>query len=330
MKFQLDFLEHNSHWLKQNPLGDPEHRTVTIITPSDRSRQEAMPAIWMLSGYGGTGTSFLSFVPWQETLLERVNRLWSQDSLPAVRFILPDVFTSLGGSQYLDSSAIGPYESYLWSELLPFVEEIYPVTKRGLAGKSSGGYGALIHGMRHPEIFSAVAAHSADMLFEWAYLPDFPKLFSVIRQAGGEKEFWQAFRISASRPADWFTAMSLLAMAAAYSPNPDNGGIGVDLPLDPETLERRDEVWARWVQWDPLSMVLESHYQAALKSLALLYFDVGQEDEYNLQYGARRFQQILRRLSIPHVYEEFGGGHRHTTHRYDKSLPLLARTLGVF
>ena len=71
--------------------------------------------------------------------------------------------------------------------------------------------------------------------------------------------------------------------------------------MDLQTCELIDEQWARWLAWDPVRMV-DAHAHA-LRQLRLLYFDCGTEDEYNLLYGARRFQRSLERLGVAHRFE---------------------------
>lgn len=281
----------------------------------------------MLAGFTGTGASFLSYRPWQETLCERINRLDRERLIKPMRFVLPDAFTALGGSQYMDSPAIGSYETYLWQELLPFVESHYRTARRGVAGKSSGGFGALITAMRHPHLFSGLVSHAGDMLFEWAYLPDIPKCLNTVRVAGGLTAFWQAFRQAKDKPSGWIEAMNVLAMAAAYAPNPSRPDFPADLPVNPDTLELIDDIWRRWIAWDPVRMVDDVAYQTALARMRLVYFDAGDQDEFNLQYGAAQLHAKLERYGIAHVFEIFSGGHFRTDHRYDRSLPLLSDRL---
>ena len=237
--YRLESFWHDSVALADNPLGDPTHRQTWVLTPEGHDADVPLPAIWMLASFMSTGSAFLSFRPWQENLWDRVNRLHATGMLPPVRFVLPDVFTRLGGSQYLDSPAIGAYQTYLWQELLPAMEDRYATRNRGLAGTSSGGYGAIVSALLGPTLFSGLVAHAADMGFSWGYLPDYPKFLEVIRRFGGVEAFWQTFLASPSKPQEWLTAVNLLAMAAAYSPNMDALPPHVDLPLDPVTLEPR-------------------------------------------------------------------------------------------
>ena len=87
-----------------------------------------------------------------------------------------DCWTSLGGSQFLNSPGTGRYLDYLCDEVVAFVDERYPTLParehRGIAGKSSGGYGAMVAPMLRPDVFGALASHAGDALFEHCYLPD--------------------------------------------------------------------------------------------------------------------------------------------------------------
>ncbi len=102
---------------------------------------------------------------------------------PAI-VVFPDCFTSLGGNQYVNSSAIGRYADYLTRELIPFVDREFRTLAsrehRGCFGKSSGGYGAIIHAMRHAQYWGAVADHSGDALFDFCYFTDWPRTLNEL------------------------------------------------------------------------------------------------------------------------------------------------------
>lgn len=325
MRYRLVSHRVESRALAGNPLHDPFVRPLLLLVPEDSAPDTELPAVWMLPGFSSTGASFLNAQPWQETLLDRLNRL---DMAPA-RFVLPDVFTALGGAQYLDSPAIGAYASYLWEELLPWVEAEYRTGRHGLAGKSSGGFGAIYTALTRPGRFAAVAAHAADMGFEWCYLPDFPKLWAETRRHGGVETFWARFRSARDKPSGWMTAINLIAMAAAYSPDPGRPAPHAAFPVDPMTLELLPEIWERWLAHDPVRLIESPSSQAAARALAYFHFDAGEEDEFNLQYGAERLHRRLAELAIGHHFETFPGGHFRTNHRYDVTLPRMTAALSA-
>ncbi len=325
-RFRVVVERFRSRLLEGNPLGDPVERDLHLVVPETLEPGRKLPVVWCLVGYGGVGKMLLRDDPWEEGLRERLDRLLREGRVGPGIYVLPDCFTRYGGSQYLNSTATGPYEDYLWKELLPFVTSKYPCGRHGVMGKSSGGFGALVQGMRHPEILSAVACHSGDAAFEYCYLGDIPKFLDAIGQKGGLDRFLAAFD-SAPKKRDgrWMTAMNLLAMAAAYSPRPGGSTLGIDFPCDLVTGEMRDDVWKRWLDWDPLRMV--DRHAAALKGMRLVFLDCGTKDEFHLQYGARMLDRRLQALGVRHIYEEFDDGHMGISYRYERSLPLLWEAL---
>lgn len=315
-----------SELLRENPLGDPHRRTLRLLVPEDAAGP--LPVVWILAAYAGTAAALVEEDPWSENLLDRVNRLSAEGRLDDAIFALPDCFTLLGGSQYLDSPAQGPYQRHLWEELRPAVEAAFPTTgKHGVAGRSSGGYGAFLQAVAQPSYVRAVACHAGDMAFELVYPGSFAALAQAMERFGGVPELVEAFRASPmKRSGAFFMAIQALCMAACYSPAAE-APLGIDLPFDPRTLELREEVWARWLAHDPLRMIERSEVQDALRGLDLLFFDCGSRDEYALQYGQRRLTRRLSELGIAHEAEEFPDGHRSTSYRFDVSLPKLVRAL---
>jgi enterochelin esterase family protein len=267
--------------------------------------------------------------PWSAALDDRMDALIEAGCGEAI-LVMPDAFTRYGGSQYLNSSATGRYEDHVIEELVPYVDRAYRTlpgrAHRGVLGKSSGGYGALVLGMRHADVFGAVASHSGDVYFDYCYRGDIPGFCSEVQRAGGIGPWFDAFQAKRQKKHDDLEILNILAMAAAYSPNPATPPFGIDLPCDLETGAFREDVWSRWLEHDPLRL-LERHADA-LRSLVLLFVDCGIRDEYHLHHGLRLFVGRLRALGIPHEHQEFDDGHMNVSYRYDVSLPKLVRALG--
>ena len=323
-------VEFSSRVLRRNPLGDPSVRRLPVyLPPGYATSSRRYPVLFALSGFTGSGRSWLNTSPWGEALDARLDRLHATGVLAPTIVVMPDCCTRWGGSQYLDSSATGRYEEHLIGEVVPWVEKncrtLPGRAHRGVFGKSSGGYGALRLGMRHPEVFGAVACHSGDMGFEFCYFPDFPKFLRQVERHGGVAGFVRAFEASPRKSHELFDAMNILAMAACYSPQPGRPfGIGLPMHLHTGALDRG--TWERWLRQDPLRLL--PRHAAALRSLRLLYLDCGSSDEFALHLGARQFHAGLQRLGIRHRYEEFDDGHMNVSYRLDRSLPLLRRALG--
>ncbi len=323
----VEVIRHESDALRDNPLGDPHVRDLHVIVPDDLEPNEAVPCVWWLSGYSGVSRSMLSHSPWEEGLAERVARLRAEGKIGKMIIALPDAFTKWGGSQYLGSTAHGDYATYLLDELRTAVESRWSICGHGIAGKSSGGFGAIVHAMRRPELFGAVACHSGDMGFELAYTGELPILMTAIHDAGSLEAFVSKFDAATKKKSGrWIGPLSVLAMAAAYSPDPSRP-LGVALPFDLETGAIDREVFARWLAHDPVQMIDEAACQSSLQAMKLVFVDCGSKDEYHLQWGARGFAKKLCDLGIAHEFEEFPDGHRGTGYRLDVSLPKLYAAL---
>jgi putative esterase len=315
--------------LRDNPLGDPANRRLPVILPPDYSAESERryPVLIALTGFTGRGIMLLNDDAWQPNLAERLERLYAA-GMPHAIVVLPDCFTRYGGSQYINSGATGRYEDYVIDEIIPWVDAHYRTLatpqSRGVFGKSSGGYGSMILGMRHPEVFGALACHSGDMLFELCYAPDFPKMCNRVNKSGGVEAWWRQFDAQAKKNDADFEALDILAMAACYSPDP-NAPLGIGLPVDLHTCERIPEVWARWLDWDPVELL--DRYGESLRGMRLVFMDCGDRDQYYLHYGARVMAARLAARNIAFEHEEFDDNHNSIQYRYDVSLPKLLAAL---
>jgi S-formylglutathione hydrolase FrmB len=310
--------------LRGNPLDDPYTRDVIVYLPPDysSSNSKGYVTVFFLAGFGGSGRSLLNFDPLGENIESKINRLFTEGKCGPMILVMVDCFTRFGGNQYINSSATGMYEDYITKEIVPFIDKNYNTSSRCTMGKSSGGYGAILLGMRNPDIFHGFVDHSGDAAFEYCYLPDFPRALETFRTHGNSPRKWlDAFwsRPNRHRKADE-AALNVLAMAAHYSPNP-NSELGVDLPFNTDTGELSYKVWNRWLEWDPAKLI--ERYSNNLRKLKLIFIDCGAKDEFNLQWGARIIHSRLDDLGIRHYYEEFDDGHSNISYRYDVSLPKI-------
>jgi enterochelin esterase family protein len=318
--------------LAGNPLGDATARRIAVwLPPSYASAPERRyPVIYWLAGYAGTGETLFSGTPWQPGLGDRLDRLAASGAMGEAIVVAPDCFTRWGGAQYLDSPAIGNYETHVVREVVPAIDARFRTVAardaRAIGGKSSGGFGALVLAMRHPDVFAAVASHAGDMYFELAALPDLPVAARTLRRHGGVAGFLRRFEEKEKKDGADFTTMMVLAQAGAYSPDPGRAN-GVALPFDLDTGEIDWTVWRRWKAWDPVEMV--ATHAEALRRMKLIFVDAGSRDEHNLDLGARIFIRRLQTLGIACEHQEFDDGHRSTAYRYDVSLPRLAAVIGA-
>lgn len=320
-------ITHESAALANNPLGDDPVRKLHLIVPDDHDPKTPVPCVWWLAGYAGVGRGMLSHDSWQEGLEERVARLTKEGRIGPMIFALPDAFTKLGGCQYLSSPAVGDYETYLLEELREVVTSRYAISSHAIAGKSSGGYGAIVHAMKRPDLFDAVVCHSGDMGFELSLYPDLPKLMNAVRDHKGVENLVRDFdRALKKKTGRWFGPISMLALAAVYSPD-ENEPLGIGLPFDIENGTFDDKRLAQWKTHDPVEMIEKPEHQAALKQMKLVMIDCGNRDEHALHWGALNFHRKLERFEVPHVYETFDDGHRSTSYRLDESFPRIFEAL---
>ena len=323
----------SSRVLQGNPLGDPHERPVWVYLPpgygDDPGRR--YPTVYAIQGLTGQVDMWWNRSPFRPNFPERVDELFAGGSARPCILVLVDAWTSLGGSQFVNSPGTGRYLDYLCDEVVALVDERYPTLAsrdhRGLAGKSSGGYGAMVVPMLRPDVFGALATHAGDALFEVCYLPDFPVAVRTLRDRyeGSYDRFWADFR---SRPA--FSVehdeelLNAWCMAACYSAEPDGT---VTLPFDTATGRLRDEVWQRWLELDPVRMAPK--HADALRSMRGIWIDAGKRDEYYLDLGAVAFAAELDALGVEHTLELFDATHMGIEYRYPTAIAFLAERLSL-
>ena len=317
----------DSQVLRDNRLGDPAERIVDVYVPAG-SDGAGLPLLTDLVGFTAGGPAHTNWAAFRENVPERLDRLIGEGRMPPVVIAFPDCFTRLGGNQYVNSAAMGPWADFLTGEMLGAVESRFGcggVGRRGVYGKSSGGYGAIVHALDHADVWAAAACHSGDMAFELCYLPDMPDVLRALARGDGTIEAWWKKFEAASKPSDGaMKVVNILAMAASYDPDPSQF-LGLRLPVTADTCELIAERWAEWLAHDP---VVKLERQAdSLRGLKALYIDCGVADQFNLVYGARRFKRRLDELRIAHRYEEFDDNHSSVDYRMDESLPFLAKAL---
>lgn len=316
--------------LRDNPLGDPFTRRVPVYLPPSyaTSPDRRYPVLYFLTGFTGRGLAMLNVDPFVPSVPERLDAMFADGRAREAIVVMPDCFTRFGGSQYVDSPAVGRYEDHVAGELVPLIDARYRTLAtrdaRGVFGKSSGGFGAMWLGMRHADVFGGLACHSGDMYFEYCYKPDFPRCVDILRRAGGVEEWFREFEAAPKKTGDHHHVLNILAMAACYSPDASQP-LGVALPFSLETGEVREEVWARWLEFDPVFAC--TRYADALRSMRSLFIDCGTRDEFRLHHGARVLSARLRALGVAHEHEEFDDTHMSITYRYDVSVPKLCEAL---
>jgi len=326
--------EHTIHStaLEGNALGDPADRPLWVYTPPgyDDDPDRRYPSIYAIQGLTGQLDMWRNRSAFRQNYPELLDRAMAGGECGPAVVVFVDCWTSLGGSQFLDSPGTGNYHTFLCDEVVPWVDERYrtlaAAEHRGIQGKSSGGYGAMVTPLLRPDLFGGLATHAGDSVFEACYLPEFRETVRALRDHyhGSFDEFWRDFRSRPpmSRDSDG-VLMNDWCMAACYSADPDGT---VRLPFDTETGELIPEVWERWLAWDPVRMIRER--QDAARSWKAVYIDAGKKDEWYLDLGSQAFKRECDALGVEAFIELFDGTHMGIEYRYPKGTAYLVERLG--
>jgi len=329
----LDRLLVESDLLAGNPLGDPAHRPLWVYRPPgvERDHPKPLPSVYVIQGYTGQLDMWRNRNPFEPTFLERLDHLFATGNAPDAVVVMVDAWTSYGGSQFIDSTSTGPYMSYLCDEVVPFIDERYPTAPhrdhRGLTGKSSGGYGAMVVPMLRPDVFGGIASHCGDALFEACYLGEFRLAARKLRdEFGGSYEtFFEELAAADHVDLERFAEpVEVYGYAACYSPDPGAPGKAL-LPFELETGRLVDDVWEQWLAWDPVR--LAPVHADALRSMKRIHLDAGRRDEYFLDLGATAFAREVEKAGATCTLDLFDGTHAGLVYRYPGAIRELAIAL---
>ncbi len=312
--------------------------------------------LYDLVGFTGSGLSHANWKPFGDNVPERAARLVHERKMGPAIIVFPDCFTALGGNQYVNSSALGDYADYLTREIVPFVDREFRTLPsrehRGCFGKSSGGYGAIVHGMKYARSWGAVANHSGDAYFDFVYWCDWPNtLNELTKHRAAETPARRRTTRSGIRPARPVRRARRRAHPALPRSRVEEGkALDGRRPLHHEPLHgghlRPGSAGAARLPRSVQSRNRGSHRAALVQvararpyqprrplpraiSVALrgIYIDCGWRDQYQIHYGTRILSKRLAAAGIRHTYEEFDDNHSDIDYRMDTSLPFLYRAL---
>ena len=330
---RLAALHHPARALSGNALGDPGERTSLVYVPPGEGR---FPVVMLLPGFAATHRSMVGYRLFEPSTVERFDRQVAEGSTQPAILVLPDAMTRWGGSQFLDSPATGRYQTHLAEEVFADLDEAFPTIPtpeaRAVAGRSSGGFGALRLAMDRPGVVGAVGSHAGDALFEVSMRPMLTSAAIAIDRAGGLEAFVRGVEAKrfdgGMRGTGAFDALFVLASTAAYAPDVNAPWPHCRLPMDPSSGELVPEVWEKWLAADPVTRLSQgTAARERLASLSLVQIDAGNQDEHGLQFAARRLASLLETAGAEVAYEAFDGGHRGTSWRYVETLPRLIAAL---
>jgi S-formylglutathione hydrolase FrmB len=318
--------------LRGNVLGDPHVRPLWVYTPPGyEDSQQRYPSVYVIQGYTGQLTMWANRVPFRTPFPDAADAVFRRDPAAGCIVVYVDAWTAYGGSQFVDSPGTGRYHSYLCDEVVPWVDAHYRTIpereSRAISGKSSGGFGAMITPMLRPDLFSALATHAGDSLYELCYVPEFGKAVRLLREWDGDiQAWWSDFRsrVAFTREGDDLLLITL-GCTAAFSAESDGTPV---LPFDPRSGVLIPDVWRRWLDWDPVRMV--PTYADAVGSWTAVWIDAGTRDEWFLDLGAQAFRNALAEAGVPDdrvAFELFDAAHGGIDYRYPVALEWLAGRL---
>ena len=322
-----------SELLRGNPLGDPHERPLWVYTPPGYGREpdHRYPSVYVLQGFTGFVTTWKNRPAFRQPFTETADHVFASGQAPPAIVVYVDAWTSYGGSQFVNSPGTGRYHSYVCDEVVPWVDARYRTIAdrehRAIMGKSSGGFGAMITPMLRPDLFSSLATHAGDSLYELSYISGFGEAVRVLRGYDADIWAWWAdfrSRVAFTHPADG-PLLGVLGVAAAFSARADGT---IDLPFDPRTGVLRPRAWQQWLDWDPVRMV--PRYADALRSMRSIWIDAGTMDDYFLDVGAEAFREELRAIGVSEEvirYELFDATHAGIEYRYPMSLAWLCQRM---
>ncbi|RYY53361.1 MAG: esterase family protein [Chitinophagaceae bacterium] len=146
----------------------------TVYLPADyNSSERTYPVVYLLHGLSDDNTGWLQY--------GEINRLADKaiedGTIPPMIIVMPDADSTFYINSYDGKEK---FEDFFVKEFIPTIEKTYRIKAerryRGVAGLSMGGYGALVYGLKHPELFSATAGLSA-AVFEDASISGMPDNF---------------------------------------------------------------------------------------------------------------------------------------------------------
>jgi len=301
--------------LEGNLSGDPVDRDVSVYLPGTYpGGARRYPVIYMLHGYTDSDELWMGFKKHWINLAEVIDGAMAKGGLREAIVVMPNAYTRYQGSMYSNSATTGNWEDYVVRDLVTYTDAHYRTVPsraaRGLAGHSMGGYGAMRIGMRHPDVFSSVYLLSPCCMDASAQTAPAAQVEAVKTQEDFEK-------------AD-FGVRIVFASAAAWSPNPRNPPLFLDLPYRRGTLQ--PQVAAKWAANAPLAMV--DQYIANIRRLKGLGMDAGAQDSA-IAAAVRALHGVLNDYAIAHNFEIYQGDHlNHIAERIEtRMLPFFSKTL---
>lgn len=280
--------------LEGNLERDAVDRDVIVFLPPsyEQDKNRRYPVVYALHGYsiGAEQWSHEIHVP------QTIEGAFAQGAKDMI-VVLPDSKTVHNGSMYSSSVTTGDFEKFISHDVVAYVDAHYRTipdrTSRGLVGHSMGGYGATRIGMKHSDVFGSLYIMSPCCLSARAAGPPNPEIEKAL----------EAVKTPEDSAKLGFFPRAQLASAAAWSPNPKNPPLYLDLPSKDGAV--RPDVLAKWAANAPLAFI--DQYVGNLRQYRAIALDVGDQDFLRTDTG--KLHDVLDSYGIAHGFEVYSGTH---------------------
>jgi enterochelin esterase-like enzyme len=314
-KARVETIKVSSREIAGNLLGTPAERDVIVILPPgyDKERRRRYPVVYALHGYSIGADQWIKEIHLPQT----AEGAFAQGT-PEMIFVLPNSKNEHNGAFYSNSVTTGNFENFIADELIEHIDRKYRTLarpeSRGLVGHSMGGYGASRIGIRRAERYGALY-----LMAPCCQSPQGTR--GITAEQVAQLEALPSVQAASSLP---FGLRGTLALASAWSPNPNKPPLYIDLPVDAAGKER-PEILAKWAANAPLAFL--DQYIGKVRRYKAIALDVGDRD--SLVADTRRMHEALQAQGIASTFEVYPGDHTsHVAFRIqDHVLPFFGRNL---
>lgn len=280
--------------LESNLEGNAVDRDVLVFLPPSYARQKSRryPVVYALHGYS------IGAEQWSKEIRvpQTIEGAFAQGAQEMI-VVLPDSKTVHKGSMYSSSVTTGDFENYIARDVVAYIDAHYRTIpnrqSRGLVGHSMGGYGATRIGMKHSDVFGSLYIMSPCCLSPRQAGPANAEMDKTLEAVKTAED-------SAKLP---FPARAQLAAAAAWSPNPKNPPLYLDLPR--KNGEAQPEVLARFAANAPLAFI--DQYIGNLRQYRAISIEVGDKD--GLRADSAKLHDAMDKYGIANGFEIYPGTH---------------------
>jgi enterochelin esterase-like enzyme len=280
--------------LEGNLEGDAVDRDVIVLLPPSykQDKHRRYPVVYALHGYSIGAEQWTHEIHVPQTIEDA----FAQGAKEMI-VVLPDSKTVHNGSMYSSSVTTGDFENFISHDLVAYVDAHYRTIperrSRGLVGHSMGGYGATRIGMKHADVFGSLYIMSPCCLSTRPMTSVNPELEKSLEAVKAPED-------SAKLP---FFARATLASAAAWSPDPKNPPLYLDLPFKDGAV--RPDVLEKWTANSPLAFI--DQYIGNLRKYHGIAIDVGDQDGLRIDTG--KLHDVLDKYGIENSFEIYHGTH---------------------